>query len=87
MEGIWERAGQNGLGKIIESGYSLEDLIIPQDCRRQLETVIKLSEIWFNKTAGWQGKREGLQMLFHGASGTGKTMAASVLAAHLHLPH
>lgn len=65
-------------GRLIEERAGLEDIVLPEDCRRQLETVIRLAR-------AWRGEK-GLQLLFYGASGTGKTMAASVLAGQLGLP-
>jgi len=79
-----KRAGE--LGKIIEDRFTLDDLVVPQDCLRQLEMLIKLSETWIGSMDAVQGRREGFHMLFHGSSGTGKTMAASVIASHLHMP-
>lgn len=77
-EGLKEHSMDSGLGKIVESRYTLDDIVLPRDCREQLETVAGLAKDW----AGEQG----LQLLFHGSSGTGKTMAASALAGELGLP-
>lgn len=66
------------LGRLIEDDHSAEEMILPADCRRQLEVVLRLAR-------AWQGKK-GLQLMFHGSSGTGKTMAASILARELQLP-
>lgn len=76
--GLRERDVRSGLGRVIEDRDTSEEIILPEDCRRQLETVIKLAE-------GWNG-RQGLHLLFHGSSGTGKTMAASIIAERLRLP-
>lgn len=75
--GLQERNGISRLGKLIESRAAPEDLILPEDCRRQLEMVFRLAK-------GWKGA-QGIRLLFHGSSGTGKTMAASVLARQLKL--
>lgn len=77
-EGLREHSMDSGLGRIIESRYTLDDIVLPEDCREQLETVTGLAK-------GWTGE-QGLQLLFHGRSGTGKTMAASALAGELKLP-
>lgn len=77
-EGLKEHSMDSGLGRIIESRYMLDDIILPADCREQLETITGLAK-------GWAGE-QGLQMLFHGSSGTGKTMAASAMAGELKLP-
>lgn len=77
-EGLKEHSMDSGLGRMIESRYTLDDIVLPKDCREQLETVMRLAK-------GWSGE-QGLHMLFHGSSGTGKTMAASALAGELKLP-
>lgn len=78
IEGLKEHSMDSGLGRIIESRYTLDDIVLPEDCREQLETITGLAK-------GWAGE-QGLQLLFHGSSGTGKTMAASALAGELKLP-
>ncbi|MCM1119694.1 MAG: ATP-binding protein [bacterium] len=77
-EGELGRRRASQLGRLIEDDHSAEEMILPADCRRQLEVVLRLAR-------AWQGKK-GLQLMFHGSSGTGKTMAASVLARELQLP-
>lgn len=77
-EGLQEHSMDSGLGRMIDSRYTLDDIVLPQGCREQLETVIRLAK-------GWDGE-QGLHLLFHGSSGTGKTMAASALAGELKLP-
>ena len=76
--GLAERDVDSGLGRLIESRYTLEEIVLPEDCREQLATVIRLAK-------GWSGE-QGLHLLFHGSSGTGKTMAASALAGELEIP-
>lgn len=76
--GLRERNVLSGLGRVIENSDASEEIVLSEECRRQLETVIELAK-------GWTG-RQGLHLLFHGSSGTGKTMAASILAKRLHLP-
>lgn len=65
------------LGALVEKKWEREDLILPEECRRQLDTVLKIAD-------GWR-EEQGLRILFHGASGTGKTMTASILAKRLGL--
>mgnify|MGYP002511628500 FL=1 len=78
LEAMQDRQEASRFGKFIEDRYGPEELILPEDCRRQLETVARLAK-------AWRGK-QGLQVLFYGSSGTGKTMAAAVLAGQLQLP-
>ena len=80
---VWREVMQEGqeafrFGRLVEDHFEPEELILPGDCQRQLETVVRLAR-------AWRGKK-GLQLLFHGSSGTGKTMAASVIAGQLQLP-
>ncbi len=69
-----EQTGEVRLGRLVETHHTLDELVLPRECRAQLETVMRLAK-------GWTG--EGLLLLFHGSSGTGKTMAASALAGYL----
>jgi len=78
LSGMRGRQEISRLGRLIEDRYGPEEIILPPECRKQLETVIRLAK-------AWRGGR-GLQLLFYGSSGTGKTMAASVLAGQLQLP-
>lgn len=78
VAGLQERSRVSGVGRVVDNRYESEELVLPEDCKRQLETVIELAE-------GWTG-RQGLHLLFHGSSGTGKTMAASIIARRLGLP-
>ncbi len=76
--GLREKQDASGLGRIVEEQYGLEDIILSERCKNQLETIIGLAKVW-------HGER-GMKLLFHGSPGTGKTMAASVLAGQLQLP-
>lgn len=78
QEGLQDKQEALRFGKLIEHRYRRADIVLSRDCEKQLETVIRLAK-------AWRGGR-GLRVLFHGSSGTGKTMAASVLAAELGLP-
>lgn len=76
--GLAEHDVDSGLGRLIESRHTLDEIVLPEDCKEQLATVIRLAR-------GWDGK-QGLHLLFHGSSGTGKTMAASAIAGELGIP-
>ncbi|MCM1100727.1 MAG: ATP-binding protein [Clostridium sp.] len=76
--GLRGRKVSSALGRVVEEPDSGEELILPADCESRLETVAQLAERWSG--------RQGLHILFHGSSGTGKTMAASILAKRLRMP-
>lgn len=76
--GLKEHTMNSGMGRILESRCTLKEIVLPKECREQLETVMRLAERW--------GGEQGLHLLFHGSSGTGKTMAASALAGELGIP-
>ncbi|MDE5891365.1 MAG: ATP-binding protein [Acetatifactor sp.] len=78
LAGMQERQEVFSLGRLIECCCEPEEMILPKDCQRQLNTALRLAR-------AWRGEK-GLQLMFHGSSGTGKTMAASVLARQLGLP-
>ncbi len=80
----------DGLARRIEPRASWQDLVLPEDALADLREVAtqarcrhQVHDVW-----GWQGKSArglGLTALFTGASGTGKTLAAEILAADLGL--
>lgn len=86
IQGARDKRVGSRLGRIIETAYTMEDMVVSRNVRKQLETVMELSKVWFNRRETGKGAGEGFQVLFHGDSGTGKTMAASVLASWLRLP-
>jgi hypothetical protein len=78
-----------GLAGKVEPRYRLDDLVLPE---RQLAALRGLLARVRGRTlvyGEWGfapvGASDGVIALFHGASGTGKTMAAEVLAAELGL--
>lgn len=74
----------------IERAYRWEDLVLPAPLLAQLREIavhLRRSQVVFEQ---WGfGERfpdgQGVTALFHGGSGTGKTMAASLIAAELAL--
>lgn len=80
-----------GKAELIESNFSMDDLILPKEEKRLLMEAcahIRHRATVFDK---WNfGSRldygKGLSMLFEGPPGTGKTMAAAVIARELGMP-
>ena len=80
----------NDLAQHIESSAAWDDLVLPERERQVLRDIAahvrqraKVYEGW--GFAGKSGRGLGISALFAGASGTGKTMAADVLARELRL--
>lgn len=79
-----------GLAEKIESARSFDELVLPAEALQQLREIASqveqrghVYEQWGFGTKLSRGK--GISALFAGPSGTGKTMAAEVLARHLQL--
>lgn len=78
----------SGLARSVEYSYSWDDLILPPETKQRLATACRhvllaetVYERWgFGRKAG---AGRGVSMLFAGPPGTGKTMAASILASKL----
>ena len=93
---LWEAARRrsrgplDGLAERIDARVGWDDLVVPPDTRAALEELTahqrhawRISEDW-----GWAAKGDrglGTAALFAGASGTGKTLAAEIIAAELGL--
>jgi SpoVK/Ycf46/Vps4 family AAA+-type ATPase len=80
----------NDLAKKIAPHYNWESLILPDDAREQLREICAQMEHRHRVLEEWGlGRRmamgKGLTALFAGNSGTGKTMAADVIAGSLGL--
>ena len=67
-----------------ESSYDLKDMVVHKEIREKLERVIK--EYIRRHDLVKHGLANRRKLLFFGASGTGKTMTAGVLAKEFHLP-
>ncbi|MEH6404571.1 MAG: ATP-binding protein [Sneathiella sp.] len=79
-----------GLAERIESTAKWENLVLPADQIRQLkELTAHIGQAWkVYQSWGWEQKSSrglGAAALFSGPSGTGKTLAAEVLATELKL--
>jgi ATP-dependent 26S proteasome regulatory subunit len=79
-----------GLARKIETPYSWADIVLPENQMRQLMEIVshaRRSQIIF-ETWGFARKfayGRGITALFEGQSGTGKTMAASIIGHALEL--
>ena len=83
-------AGLERLARRIKPEVSFQDLVLPPEPREQLRELLtrakfreRVLDTW--KMGGPSSRRRGLTALFAGPSGTGKTMAAEVLAGELGL--
>jgi ATPase family associated with various cellular activities (AAA) len=83
-------AGLERLARRIQPAVRFEDLVLPPDTMAQLKELLtraryreQVLDVW--KMGGPSARRRGLTALFAGPSGTGKTMAAEVLAGELGL--
>jgi len=76
---------------LVEPRYSWKDIVLPQPVEaslRRIEAHVRHAEIVFDQwgfDAATGGRGRGVAALFSGPSGTGKTMAAEVLATSLDL--
>jgi len=84
------RSRLDDLAQRIESTATWEDLVLPEQQRQTLRDIrahvqqrTKVYQNW--GFAGKGGRGLGISALFSGASGTGKTMAAEVIAQELRL--
>ena len=83
-------AGLERLARRIAPAVGFADLVLPPDTMAQLKELLtraryreQVLDVW--KMGGPSARRRGLTALFAGPSGTGKTMAAEVLASELGL--
>lgn len=67
-----------------ESSYDLKDMVVHKEVREKLERVVK--EYMRRDDLAKHGLANRRKLLLFGASGTGKTMTAGVLAKEFHLP-
>ncbi len=87
-----QQSGQDlaALARQIEPVYTWEDLILPEDALAQLRELCRRVTHRHQVLEGWGFNRKlslgkGVNALFSGPSGTGKTMAAEVVANELGL--
>jgi hypothetical protein len=93
---LWQACREQAGGPLDElaqgivCGHTWEDIVLPEDVLRQLQEIAaqvanrpQVYERWGFDAKLSRGR--GISVLFSGPSGTGKTMAAEVLANHLNL--
>jgi AAA+ superfamily predicted ATPase len=78
------------LSQKIRASYTWDDIVLPADALAQLREICRRVELQPLVMDEWGFAQrlslgKGVNALFAGSSGTGKTMAAEVLAAHLGL--
>ena len=78
------------LARRITPCYGWDDIVVADDVRTQLREVASQVQMRAHVYDVWGfgaqlGRGRGITALFSGPSGTGKTMAAEILAAHLEL--
>ncbi len=81
-------AGLSRLAERIEPVFDLDDVVLPGDRRQQLVEIVDNVRLSTRVLDDWKFRRQlpygrGVAALFHGPSGTGKTMAALAVARHL----
>lgn len=92
----WAIAGMEAanLGTLATRTYQkrcLADLILPEKIRSQIQRLVETASVRQRVHREWGFSRVssrglGLSCLFHGDSGTGKTLAAEVIASEVGLP-
>lgn len=82
-----QRGGALEFGIRYQTNVTLSDMILPDGLREQLELICQAA-LCGDRLAAWglPRQREGVTAVFHGPSGTGKTMAASAIAHRLGMP-
>ncbi len=86
-----EAGGRMGvLTQAVSPRFTLDELVLPKQQAAQLQTIADsmraLTRVHYEWGTARVWNESGLAVLFCGASGTGKTMAAEALAAALNLP-
>jgi hypothetical protein len=84
------RHGLANLARKVELRAGWDDIVLPEPCRLRLREIASAVETRHLVFDSWGFQRKlsrgrGLNVLFGGGSGTGKTMAAEVLAGELGL--
>jgi len=97
MADVWAACRQQSewqlddLAQRIDPAYGWDDLVLDADALAQLHEIAQQVHCRHRVYVTWGygaklNRGRGISVLFTGASGTGKTMAAEILAAELDLP-
>jgi SpoVK/Ycf46/Vps4 family AAA+-type ATPase len=82
--------GIGGLAQAVEPRFTLDELVLPRRQAQQLHEIVQamrsLTRVHYEWGMARVWNESGLAVLFCGAPGTGKTMAAEALADALALP-
>ena len=86
-QAMLQRGGALEFGVRYQTDMTLEDMVLSDNVREQLELICRAA-LCGDKLVSWglPRQREGVTAVFHGPSGTGKTMAASAIAHRLGMP-
>jgi SpoVK/Ycf46/Vps4 family AAA+-type ATPase len=82
--------GAEGVVRQLPTPFSWDDLVVPPNVRQRLDDVVRAIELRPKVLDQWGFARRtagarGVKVMFAGASGTGKTMAAAIVARALGL--
>lgn len=81
------RGGALSFGIQYTPTASLTDMVLSEAVQGQLKQICMAAQCWPQlSTWGIPYQREGVTAVFHGPSGTGKTMAANAIARELGMP-
>lgn len=75
--------------RTLRPAHALDDLIVPDATRRQLDELLAAYRGWDRVVGEWGSRLatgQSLAVLFHGEAGAGKTFAAEVIASALGRP-
>ena len=83
--------GDAGVTRLVSTHFDWKDLIVPAPVRDRLTEFVRAIELRSRVLDAWGfartvGNARGIKAMFAGPSGTGKTMAAAIVARTLQVP-